>query len=337
MSAPLPTVLVVIVNYRTARLVVECLRSLAPEVASHGGARVVVVDNDSGDGSVEVLREAVVAGGWSDWAEVLASDRNGGFAYGNNLAMRRALAGSTKPDLFWLLNPDTLVHPHALVTLVEFLRDNPHVGICGCAIKEGDGTPWPYAFRFPSIAGEIENGFAFGPITRLLSRWRVLREMGGVPTRVDWISGCSMMIRSKVVQAIGPMDEGYFLYYEETDYCLQAKRNGIECWYLPQSTIVHIAGQSTGVTARVNRPARVPDYWFDSRRRFFVKNYGRLYAIGADLAWMGSHILGRFRKWLQRAPSAFPPGLLGDYWRHSALWGRNRAESTRRTSSADRA
>lgn len=336
MSAALPTVLVVIVNYRTARLVVECLRSLAPEIAAHGGARVVVVDNDSGDDSVAVLREAIVASGWSAWAEVLASDYNGGFAYGNNFVMRRALAGNTPPDCFWLLNPDTVVHRGALVTLAEYLRDNSHVGICGTAIEEGDGTPWPFAFRFPSIASEIESGFAFGPITRLLSRWRVAQKMGGEPTRVDWISGCSMGIRRQVVETIGLMDEGYFLYFEETDYCLQAKRKGIQCWYLPQSTIMHIAGQSTGVTARVDRPRRVPDYWFDSRRRFFVKNHGRLYAIGGDLAWIGSHLLGRFRKWLQRVPSTMPPCFLADFWRHSALWGRNLAGDARRSPDAER-
>src|SRR5690242_2456807 len=113
-------VLVVIVNYRSASLAIDCLRSLAPEIASLGGAgvaRVVVTDNASGDDSVARLTRAVGENGWGDWASIQPLARNGGFAYGNNEAIRAALARSDEPDYVLLLNPDTLVRAGAIRAL----------------------------------------------------------------------------------------------------------------------------------------------------------------------------------------------------------------------------
>lgn len=318
-SASEPRVLVVVVNYRTADLVVACLRSLAPEVRDVPGTRVVIVDNDSGDSSVERIENAIVTAGWQPWASVLASPVNGGFAWGNNFAIRAALAAASPPDLFWLLNPDTEVRAGALRAFVEFLGAHPQVGLCGGGIDEGDGQPWPFAFRFPSIGSEIERGFAFGPVSRVLARWSVQRAMGAEPARVDWVPGATLMIRRDVFERVGLMDEHYFLYFEETDYCLQAKRAGLQCWYLPQSRVMHIAGQSTGVTSKGGPPRRTPAYWFESRRRYFVKNHGRAYAAIADVAWMISFALGSLRRWLQRKPADSPPNHFSDFFRHSAL------------------
>lgn len=313
---------VVIVNYRTGRLVVDCLRSLVPEATANPGMRVVVVDNCSGDDSVEVIGAAIGAE-FRAFAELLCAPRNGGFAYGNNLAIRRAMSSATPPEFFWLLNPDTTVRPRSLGALLEFMQANPLAGICGGGIEEADGSFWPYAFRFHSVLSEFEEGIAFGPVSKLLSRITVRRRMGREPEKVDWVPGCTMMIRRDVVAATGPMDEGFFLYFEETDYCRTAKRAGFECWYVPQSVVMHIAGQSTGVTAKTDAPRRLPDYWFDSRRRYFQKHHGRFYACLADLAWITGHCLNRLRCRLQRRPRRFPPHLLRDFVRHSSLLGRS--------------
>ena len=325
MTTSQPTVQVVIVNYRTPRLVVDCLRSLEPQVQAQPGTTVVVVDNASGDDSVPVLAAAIAAGGYGSWATLVPAPVNGGFAYGNNLAIARAMASAASPDLFWLLNPDTLAKPGSLRTLTDFMVAHPQAGICGGGIDEADGAPWSYAFRFPGILGEIDRGFAFGPVSWLLSRWRTMRCIEHEPARVDWVSGASMMLRAEMVLRIGPMDEGYFLYFEETDYCLRAARAGLECWYEPRSRIMHIAGQSTMVTAKTDRPVRVPKYWFESRRRYFAKNHGRAYAMLTDVAWMTAYMLGRVRSWLQRKPTRWPPHVLTDFFRHSSLWHRHGA------------
>lgn len=320
MSPAQNSVMVVIVNYRTSALVIECLRSLESQIRQHANATVTVVDNASGDHSAEKIAEAINTSGWSSWARVLESPVNGGFAYGNNFAIRPALASANPPDCFWLLNPDTVARPNSLNALSDFMRDHPEVGIGGGGVDLSDGTPWRVAFRFPTMLSELERGFAFGPVTRLLASKVVTRAMGDVPERVDWICGASMMIRRTVFETIGLMDEDYFLYFEETDYSLHASRAGIQTWYVPQSRIIHIAGQSTGVTAKTDTPKRLPAYWFNSRRRFFVKNYGRLYAAVTDILWMLAYSLGRLRLWMQRKPHAPTPHYLADFFRHSALW-----------------
>jgi N-acetylglucosaminyl-diphospho-decaprenol L-rhamnosyltransferase len=314
-----PSVLVVIVNYRTSRLVAECLRSLEAEVRNHPSVQVAVVDNESGDDSVEYLQAAIADHHWEPWATLIPSGHNGGYAYGNNVAIRPALASDNPPDYYLLLNPDTAIHPEAVWTLVEFMEARPKVGICGSGLENPDGSRWPIAFRFPSLLSELDSGLRIGAVTNLLQRWVVPREMGDEAEPVDWLPGASMMVRRQVFDDIGLMDEDYFLYYEETDFCLQSQRAGWECWYVPQSRVMHIAGQSTGVTVRTDRPKRLPTYWFESRRRYFIKNHGWLYAAATDVVWLKSFMLWRLRRVIQRKPDTDPPHLLGDFFRNSTI------------------
>jgi N-acetylglucosaminyl-diphospho-decaprenol L-rhamnosyltransferase len=319
MSSNQVSALVVIVNYRTAKLVVECLGSLEVEVHSHPGAAVTIVDNASGDGSAEAISAAIAQRGWSSWATLLPSPLNGGFSSGNNFAVRPALASDHAPDYFWLLNPDTLVRPGALQAFIDFMNTHPKAGICGGSLESEEGLLWPFAFRFPSLLSEVERGFSFSLTSRLLSRWKVVRPMNDYPQRVDWVAGASFVVRRSVFETIGLMDDSYFLYFEETDFCLRARRAGIECWYVPDSRVMHISGQSTGVTAKTTVPKRLPDYWFDSRRRYFIKNHGRLYAAATDTAWIFAFLLGRLRCWLQRKENPVLPNYFADFFRHSAL------------------
>jgi GT2 family glycosyltransferase len=314
-----PSVLVVIVHYRTPGLLVECLRSLDAEVRSYRNASVVVVDNQSQDGSVQRIGQAIRSEGWSDWARLVEAPLNGGFAYGNNQVIAPALAGANAPDYFWLLNPDTKIYPGAMTALIDFMQARPQAGLAGSAIEEQPGVIWPYAFRFPSLLSELDDGLKLGIVTKLLSRWAILRPMDGREARVDWVPGASLMVKREVFQAIGLMDENYFLYYEETDFCLQAQRAGWQCWYVPSSRVFHVAGASTGMVDRPPEPRRLPRYWFESRRRYFIKNFSRPYAIATDVIWMAAYGLWRVRRALQRKASYEPPHLFGDFVRNSSL------------------
>ncbi|MEP0920321.1 glycosyltransferase family 2 protein [Leptolyngbya sp. ST-U4] len=313
------SLLVVIVNYRTARLTVDCLQSLESEVRSLPGTQVVVVDNDSRDYSVEAIQSAIDQYGWQAWATVLASKHNGGFSYGNNLAIRPALQSPNPPLYYLLLNPDTQVRPGALKALVDFMEQHPTVGITGSSFEDREGKPWATTFRFPSIWSELDSGLRLGIVSKLLSKWVIARSMTEEAEEVDWLPGASMMIRRQVFESIGLMDEDYFLYYEETDFCLQAKRAGWPCWYVPQSRVMHIAGQSTGVTVQDTIPKRLPQYVFNSRRRYFVKNHGWLYAAIADLAWSIGYSLWSVRRVIQRKPNTDPPYLFLDSLRNSVF------------------
>jgi N-acetylglucosaminyl-diphospho-decaprenol L-rhamnosyltransferase len=318
-SAETCSLLIVIVNYRTADLTINCLHSLVEEVKSLPGTQVVVVDNPSGDDSVEKIQQAIATQGWQSWVSLVAAEHNGGFAYGNNLAVRPALQSDHPPDYYWLLNPDTLVRPGALKALVNFIAQHPDVGIVGSSFEEADGEPWPITFRFPNILSELDSGLQLGIVTKLLEKWTLVREMDDQPAPVDWLPGASMLIRREVFESVGLMDEAYFLYYEETDFCLPAKRAGWSCWYVPQSRIMHIAGQSTGVTIRNAEPKRLPQYWFDSRRRYFIKNHGWFYSAVADATWIAGHALWRVRQVIQRKPDTDPPHLFEDFLRNTVF------------------
>lgn len=314
------SVLIVIVNYKTPALSIGAVESLEAEVRRHGRARVVVVDNPSGDDSQERIGRALEERGWGDFASLVCAPVNGGFAYGNNLVVRTALASDDPPDFVWLLNPDTKVQPGALAPLVEFLDARPEVGIVGSALEDPDGTSWPYAFRFPTLLSEFEHSARLGFITRLLGKHAFVRKMADYPERIDWLPGASMMVRREVFDRVGLMDEEYFLYLEETDFCLQSARAGFECWRVPASRVMHIAGQSTGVTDRSAPPRRLPAYWFESRSRYWLKNYGRSYGIAADLLAILLFALWRVRRPLQRKADEDPPHYLQDLWRHSTLF-----------------
>ncbi|BFM08955.1 glycosyltransferase family 2 protein [Halioxenophilus aromaticivorans] len=310
--------LVVIVNYRTAARTNACLDRLAAEIASVPEACVVVVDNDSQDGSFQAIRDYIAAQQWP-WAVALSAPKNGGYAYGNNFAIRQALASDSPPQYIHLLNPDTEVRPGALSQLHQFMERTPEAGLCGGCFENPDGSLWRNAFRFPSILGEVNRGLQLGLVTRLLRNHATVREMDDSTEQVDWLPGASLLVRRQVFEDVGLMDEHYFLYYEETDFCLAAHRAGWQCWYVPASKVMHIAGDSTGVTSREGAPKPLPKFVFDSRRYYFVKNHSLLYAAGADACWIICFAAWRLRRCLQRKPDRDPPGLLRDSISHSVF------------------
>ncbi len=306
--------LVAIVNYRTPELTVACLRSLELEVRDLGTVRVVVTDNASGDDSLERIGGAIAEHGWGDWATLVPLDHNGGYSYGNNAAILPALesADSAPPDYVLLLNSDTVVHAGALGALVRFMDSHPDVGIAGSRLEDADGSHQHSTYRFHSVSSELESGLKLGLVTRLLRNRVVVLPLADTPRPIDWVAGASMIIRRDVFEDIGLLDPGYFLYYEEVDFCLNARRAGWSCWYVPDSRVVHFVGRSTGMDAR--QPARRrPRYWFESRSRYFVKNHGRLYAACADAAWIVGFALWRIRRIVQGKPDKDPPHMLWDF------------------------
>jgi len=310
--------LIVIVNYRTARLTVDCLGSLAPDIASlPAGTRVFVTDNASGDDSVEQLSRAVRENGWSEWATVMPLPRNGGFAWGNNEAIRPALLSEESPEYVLLLNPDTLVRPGAVSALLEFMDANPNVGIAGSRLEDPDGRAQRSAFRFPGVLSELETGVRLSVVSRVLDRFVVAPPPPDHACAVDWVAGASMIIRRAVFDRVGLLDERYFMYYEEVDFCLRAKRSGWPCWYVPASRVVHLVGQSSGVTDEKRPKKRRPAYWFESRRRYFLLHSGRFGTFLADSFWVLGHALYKATVVLRKQPANDPEQLLGDFVRYN--------------------
>jgi hypothetical protein len=308
--------LAVVINYRTAAMTIEALRCLVPELRAIPGSRAVVVENGSGDGSLEALEAALRAEGWGDVVFLAASERNRGFAGGINFAVRPALEGTERPNYVYLLNSDAFVAPGAVRLLLEFLERRRDVGICGSYIHGLAGEPHETAFRFPTILGELIAWVPLWPFTPLLRRYAVAMPIPTRPQAVDWLAGASMLIRREVFDSIGAFDDGFFMYFEETDFCLRARRAGFPTWYLPESRVAHVGGGSTGLLdARRPRPA----YWFESRRRYLCKHRGAPYLWAANAAWVAGFALAQLRRRVKRLPNPDPPRLLRDFLRHNLL------------------
>ena len=321
------SLLVVIVNYKTPELTIDCLKSLVSEVQSLPGIRVVVTDNASSDRSAEQIQTAIDTNGWGEWASLMPLEKNGGFAFGNNEAIRPALESSNPPFYILLLNPDTIVLPGALKELWNFMEKNPEAGIAGSRLENRDGSPQRSAFRFPTILSELDSGLRLGLVSKLLSKWIVAPPVPEEICQTDWVAGASMIVRREVFERVGLMDESYFLYYEEVDFCLQANKAGWSCWYVPQSRVIHLVGQSSGIDSAKQLKKRLPKYCFESRQRYFIKNYGWLYVIATDLVWTFCYILWQLRRLIQNKPYVDPPNLFVDFVQNSSFFNLNKPNS----------
>ncbi|QHO78443.1 glycosyl transferase family 2 [Bradyrhizobium sp. CCBAU 051011] len=309
--------LVVIVNYRVTQLAIDCLHSVAKEIASVPGVHVAICENGSGDGSAELIRRTIEDNGWSSWCTLKALDVNLGFTGGNNAILRPALESADKPQYFLLLNSDTIVRPNAFKALVDFMDQNPHVGVAGSRLEDPDGTPQRSAFRFQSPLGEIEGSLKLGPVSRLLDRWIVAPPVVDYAFETDWVAGASMIIRRETMEATGLLDEGFFTYFDDIDYCFNARKQGWPTWYVPASRVVHLVGQSTGVNSK---PKRLPPYLLEARRRHFLKNYGAFYAAMVDICRIAGLSLWRLRVILTGKEDTTPPRHLSDSIRHSVFF-----------------
>lgn len=283
------TIGVVIVNYRTPALVEACVASLAP-MLKETNAGVVIVDNASGDGSFERLSRYGEDMAESDRILVLASPRNGGFSAGNNLG---AKAISSQFALF--LNSDASVKHGALKALLIAAARNPKAGLFTPQIVSSTGAPVVSRFRNHTILSEFVDGAQTGPITKLFRNAEVPifpQDLVSVP---DWVSFAAVMVRREAMDCAGPMDERFFLYYEDCDYCRRLVRCGYRIASAPDAVFMHDAGGSTKLRERSGAGARLPAYYYASRSRYFRKYYGAPGPALANLAWYAGRGIAKIR------------------------------------------
>jgi len=307
---PQPTVLTVILNYKTAPMTLRAAQAARAAMDGISG-EIVIVDNASRDGSFETISDHVASNEW-DRVRVLQAGRNGGFGAGNNVGIRAGLSDGTAPDYIYVLNSDAFPAPDAIAHLLRYLEDHPGTGFAGSYIHGEDGETHLTTFRFPSVLSEFEGSIKFGPVSRLLKGSAIPVQTPGEDRIVDWLAGASLMMRRTVLDEIGLFDETFFLYFEETDLCLRAGRAGYSTAFVRKSEVAHIGSVTTGMKDW----AKVPGYWFDSRLHYFVKNHGAFYAGCATLA----HLAGGGLHWLRclvtRKPSDVKPHLLTTMARH---------------------
>ncbi|MCB0193129.1 MAG: glycosyltransferase family 2 protein [Anaerolineae bacterium] len=266
---------IVIVNWNVRDLLAACLRSVEKDLAAGKlSGEVWVVDNASEDGSVTMLRRDF------PWVRLIDSDKNLGFAGGNNAALRamgfdadHALE-TNKPEAVLLLNPDTLVHPGALEALVTFLRQTPKAGIAGARLVYGDGTFQHGAFAFPGLwqlAIELLPLPARLVDSRLNGRYSRALYEGGEPFLIGHPLGAALCVKAAAIEQAGLLDEAYHMYVEEVDWSKRIVEVGWQAYCVPEAMITHLGGQSTGQI----KMSSFLNLW-RSRYRFYCKYYGSM-------------------------------------------------------------
>ena len=214
------TTCIIIVNYKTPQLVIEGISELAKQKDELNGGKVIIVDNYSCDGSIEAIQSTITNNKWQSWVELLISNKNGGFAYGNNIGFKHALA-LQKPDYFILLNPDTLVRENAIHALIEFMNSHPKAGLAGSRLENKHGEIENSAHNFPNPISQLLDGARLNILTNLLKQYEVTPKRKNTQHICDWVSGSSMIMRTSLLDNVGFFDDTFFLYFEETDLCRQ--------------------------------------------------------------------------------------------------------------------
>jgi N-acetylglucosaminyl-diphospho-decaprenol L-rhamnosyltransferase len=260
---------VVIVSWQVRDLLRTCLRSLFADLEQSSlEAQVWVVDNASTDGSPEMVQEAFPQ------VDLIASDENLGFVRANNRVLHEIQDAIPQPKTIWLLNPDTEVLPGATATLLSTLRADPQAGMVGPKLCYPNGSLQHSAFRFPDLTQLAFDLFPF-PIrlydTPLNGRYPRHLYDGEKPFLVDFTLGASMMVKQATITDVGRMDEGFFMYCEEIDWCWRMRKASWHVWCVPTARVIHHAGQSSGQV----RVASFLNLW-KSRARLYARHHGPL-------------------------------------------------------------
>lgn len=309
-----PAVSVIIVNFNGGPLLAECVRSV---LASTVPVEVLVADNASTDTSLIELR---LAGGGDARLTILESPANLGFARANNRALARSRHGYV---LF--LNPDCLVAPDTLASMLAVFAQDPAIGMAGCLIRNPDGSEQPGCRR--SIPTPWRTFVQVTGLDRFQTRDSRFRSylltnqpLPAGPAPVEAISGAFMMVRRAAIETVGPMDEGYFMHFEDLDWCLRFQRQGWQIVFVPQVEILHVGGVCSST-----RPMRVEYHKHLGMARFYRKFFQDSHyllmsvvlapAILTRFAWrLAVHGLG----WLGVKPRRHPQVLASQVARQCA-------------------
>ncbi len=244
---------IIIINWNTRQMLLDCINSIYGTVKL-ASFEVFVVDNGSTDGSTDAVQHQFPG------VHVIANGRNLGFAAANNLALRR-MQGSYAV----LLNSDTLLKKGALDRMLQFMQDHPEAGMCGPQLLFRDGSKQTSTGVFPELFSEL----ASKSITNLFLTVRPRPTVFRGPSIVNFIIGACMFVRSTAIDQAGMLDEDYFFFYEEVDWCFRMNRSGWKIFHIPDIEIYHFGGQST---KDINLRARVESW--RSRYLFFKKSLG---------------------------------------------------------------
>lgn len=284
MSAARPILVsILIVNYRTYTELAACLDSLKPFLAED--VEVIVIDHESDRTAATSLRDRY------PWLQLLGVDGNPGFAAGVNHAARVA-----RGEYFLLLNPDCLVNEDVTHPLAVWLDQHSHVGVAGVLVRESDGSVQASARRFPDLttgfAGRTSWLSQGWPNNRWTRRNLVLPGASRDPVEVDWVAGACLMIRRRAFEAVGGMDERFFLYWEDADLCRRLKAVGWSTVYYTAIAVTHLTSRSSAHARRQSLIA-----FHHSAYQYFRKHAGPVARVASPVVLLALYA----RLWLKLA------------------------------------
>lgn len=305
------TLSVSIINYRTGDLTIACVQSVleAARQETDLSIHTVVVDNASGDGSADQIANWIEREDLADQVTLVRSPTNTGFAGGHNQGM------TARPsDYVLVLNSDAAVRPGAFSTLVSAAQNAPSVGFVAPRLEDPDGTPQVSCFRAHSPRSELIRTAVTGTVTQALKRHEVALGINPDPAQIEWMSFACILLRREMIDAIGLMDEGYFLYFEDAEYGLRGRRAGWGCAYVPAARVIHYRGGSGPVKALQKAKKRLPRYYYCARSRFFCQQHGRAGLLAANLCWHLGRGIAHLRWLAGRRPVPMAEHEARDIW-----------------------
>lgn len=297
-----------IINFRTRELTLQCIGSALASIEGIDG-QVIVVDNASNDGSAEAIAAWIDAQPAGTPVKLIRSETNTGFSGGHNQGIQACNA-----EFYLLLNSDALLRPGFCATILKTAAAQPDYGLFAPRIEHDDGKVQASCFRFPGPASELIRSANTGYVTRALKKYEVSLGEAPEPKRIEWASFACILLRGKMLEQIGPMDEGYFLYFEDAEYCLRARRAGWRVFYVPQAVAVHFRGGSGPVKALISKQKRLPAYYYSSRSRFLYQAHGWGGLMAANLAWYMGRMVAHLRRLAGSRPHPMADNQLWDIW-----------------------
>ncbi|MGQ9613836.1 MAG: glycosyltransferase family 2 protein [Chloroflexus sp.] len=264
-----PPASVIVLTHNTCELTITCLKQFYQQALEHGW-QVIVVDNGSTDGTYQRLTDLFPS------VDVIRSEQNRGFAAGNNLGLRRAAGQAVI-----LLNSDILAPFTTLSRLPEFLAKYPQVGVVSPQLQTASGLPQAFAYGCdPKLPYLLRRSLSWLIWRKPLHDWSVAS-----PIEVDWVSGACMCVRCAAIEQVGLLDERFFLYFEDNDWCLRMRNAGWKVMYVPTYAVTHLGGQSWPT------PRLAGQHYRQSLRYFYQKHYGPLATGVLGLGLMGHQLL----------------------------------------------
>jgi len=309
-------VAIITVTYNSANFIEQYLESVALYL-QNSDHQLFLVDNQSSDNTVDIAQQFAQTHQLTAQIHVIPSNDNLGFGKGCNLGVEHAKPH--QPTHLWFLNPDTIIFEDTGPALIQLLEENPKIDFTGSTLVDKNNVPRPGAYRFPTALNVFLSMITLGILDKLFHKHTTAIPVENQAVEADWLTGASFLVKYDCFESLEGFDPQYFLYFEEVDLFFRAKKKGFMVSSCPNSRVFHISGASTGINNKDTEIKRRPSYWFESRRHYYIKNYGKAYFLLVDLSFFLGFFLKRLRSFIQQKDAKLPQYFARDTLKHSLI------------------